>query len=60
MAQVIGGTIAALTLLLVVGALLGRVQAKSCCAVADPRRDLRMRAAYDDDNQGRPQATREP
>ena len=44
----------ALLVLLVVGGLTGRVQARSCCAVADPRLDLRMRAAFDDDNDGRP------
>lgn len=32
-------------LLLVIGALRGRVEVRSCCA-ADPARDLRMRAAF--------------
>jgi hypothetical protein len=32
-----------------VGALTGRVKASGCCAVADPRRDLRMRGAFEDD-----------
>jgi hypothetical protein len=35
---------------LVVGALTGRVTMQSCCSVADPRRDLRMRAAFDDED----------
>lgn len=34
--------------LLVVGSLTGRVRVKPCCA-ADPRHDLRMRAAFEDD-----------
>ena len=33
--------------LMVVGSLTGRVQVRPCCA-ADPRHDLRMRAAFDD------------
>lgn len=39
----IGGVVIAFLALLVVGALTGRVQAKSCCSIADPDRDLRMR-----------------
>jgi len=35
--------------LLVYGGLTGRVRLTSCCAVADPRRDLRMRGAFEDD-----------
>ncbi len=34
---------------LVYGGLTGRVRLTSCCAVADPRRDLRMRGAFDDE-----------
>jgi hypothetical protein len=33
---------------LAIGALTGRVQARSCCSVADPRRDLRMAGVFDD------------
>ena len=36
-------------LALVSGALLGRVRLQSCCAPADPRCDLRMRAAFEED-----------
>ena len=36
-------------ILLVYGGLTGRVRLSSCCAVADPRRDLRMQGAFDDD-----------
>jgi hypothetical protein len=60
MADVIGLALVAALLTLVVGALLGRVQARSSCAVADPRRDLRMRAAYDESNEGRPPEARHP
>jgi hypothetical protein len=45
--------------MLLVGALLGRVQARTACAVADPRRDLRMRSAFDEGNEGRPPSVRE-
>jgi hypothetical protein len=32
---------------LIVGGLTGRVRVSSCCSIADPSRDLRMRAAYE-------------
>lgn len=35
--------------LLVLGALTGRVKMTNCCSIADPTKDLRMRAAYEDD-----------
>ena len=44
MQYVIGGIVAAFTLALAIGALTGRVKVRSCCAVADPTRDRRMRA----------------
>jgi hypothetical protein len=34
-------------LFLVIGALTGRVKVSSCCASADPAKDLRMRAAFE-------------
>lgn len=34
--------------LLVWGAVTGRVKVSSCCAAADPSKDLRMRAAFED------------
>lgn len=34
---------------LVVGGLTRRVKLKSCCGVADPRHDLRMRDAFADE-----------
>lgn len=40
----------AFLVLLVVGALTHRVTVRSCCAVADPRADLRMREAFLDDD----------
>lgn len=39
-------------MVLLVAALTGRLRLGSCCAVADPAHDLRMRAAFQDD--GRP------
>lgn len=33
---------------LVYGGLTGRVRMSSCCGVADPRKDLRMRGAFDE------------
>jgi hypothetical protein len=46
MADVIGGLAAVLAVLLLVGAVTGRVRARSCCTlVADPEHDLRMRDA---------------
>lgn len=46
MHYVVGGLVAAFVIVLAVGAITGRVKARSCCAVADPARDLRMRAAF--------------
>jgi len=43
MQYVIGSIIALGTLVLAVGMITGRVKARSCCAPADPDRDLRMR-----------------
>jgi hypothetical protein len=50
LAYVFGIPAAVLLVLLVYGGLTGRVRLTSCCAVADPRRDLRMRAAFEDDD----------
>lgn len=32
---------------LLLGALSGRIRLTSCCSVADPSKDLRIRAAFD-------------
>lgn len=32
---------------MIVGAVTGRLRASACCTVADPARDLRMRAAFE-------------
>lgn len=50
MVYVLGSLAALFLVLAVVGALTGRVGVRSCCAVADPRRDARMRAAFEDDS----------
>ncbi len=60
MAQVIGYAVLAVGVMLLVGALLGRVQSRDACAVADPRRDLRMRSTFDEGNEGRPSSARTP
>lgn len=48
MVVALGVAVALFTAVLLVGAVTGRVKVRSCCAVADPRRDLRMRAAFTD------------
>ncbi len=50
MAYVFGIPALVFLVLLVDGGLTGRVRLTSCCAVADPRRDLRMRAAFEDED----------
>jgi hypothetical protein len=55
---VLGIAVLAAGVMLLVGAMLGLVQARSRCAVADPRRDLRNRAAFDEGNEGRPASAR--
>jgi hypothetical protein len=48
MAYVLGIPVLVFLVALVYGGITGRVRLSSCCAVADPRRDLRMRGAFDD------------
>lgn len=50
MVYVLGSLAALFLVLLVVGVVTGRVEVRSCCTVADPRRDARMRAAFEDDS----------
>lgn len=49
MAYIVGGVLIAAVALLVFASHNGHVQLRSCCGVADPRRDLRMRAAFTDE-----------
>ena len=49
MAYVFGIPALVLLVVLVYGGLTGRVRLSSCCSVADPRKDLRMRPAFEDD-----------
>jgi hypothetical protein len=49
MAYVFGVPALLFLVTLVYGGLTGRVRLSSCCAVADPAKDLRMRAAFEDD-----------
>ena len=50
MAYVLGIIAAVLLVLLVLAAVTGRIRLRSCCAVADPSKDLRMRAAFQGDD----------
>ena len=38
----LGGIIVVFMVMLAVGALTGRVKARSCCSIADPNQDRRM------------------
>ena len=38
----LGGVVVGFVVLLVVGALTGRVKVRSCCGIADPSQDRRM------------------
>ena len=44
----LGIMVAAFAVLVAFGAVTGRIKIKSCCA-ADPRLDLRMRGAFEDE-----------
>jgi hypothetical protein len=48
MQYVFGVPVALFLVALVYGGLTGRVRLTSCCALADPARDLRMRGADDE------------
>jgi len=41
----LGGLVIAFMIAMLLGALTGRVRAKSCCRIADPSQDSRMRGA---------------
>jgi hypothetical protein len=47
-AYVCGIPVGVFLVLLVYGGLSGRVRLTSCCAIADPSTDLRMRGAFED------------
>ena len=40
---ILGGAVVVFLVLLVVGAVTGRVHVRGCCSIAEPGRDLRMR-----------------
>ena len=48
MAYVFGIPTLVFLVVLVYGGLTGRIRLSSCCTVADPKRDLRMRGAFED------------
>jgi len=47
---VLGGVAAVFVVSLLFGAITGRIRMRGCCAVADPAKDLRMRAAFEDED----------
>lgn len=49
MVWILGVLTAVFLVLLILGAISGRVSITSCCAVGDASRDLRMRAAFEDE-----------
>jgi hypothetical protein len=54
MAQILAYALLAVMVMLAVGALTGRVRARSCRGAGDARRDRRMRSALDEGNDTRP------
>lgn len=50
MVYVLAGVVVLALIALVVGAWSGRVKMTNCCSIADPSKDLRMRAAFEDPN----------
>jgi hypothetical protein len=55
MALALGILLLAAVTLLAAGAVTGRVRVRSCCGIADPRRDLRMRSAFTDEPDAQPE-----
>jgi len=49
MEYVAGAFVVVLVLILLLGALTRRIEVTTCCSLADPARDLRMRAAFEND-----------
>ena len=64
MEYLISGLVLTFLVLLVLGAATGRINLGACCSIADPSRDLRMRAAYESEpgqaRCRRPLSTRRP
>lgn len=48
MAWLFAVPIAAFTVFIIVGAITGHVEVRSCCGIADPHCDARMREAFSD------------
>ena len=47
MRYLLGGLVIAFILIMLIGGLTGRFRARSCCNVADPARDSRMRNVFE-------------
>jgi len=45
MRYLLGGLVVAFMLFMLIGGLSGRLRAKSCCNIGDPKQDARMRGA---------------
>jgi hypothetical protein len=46
---IVAGVVVLFLVVIVAAAATGRARVQSCCGVADPAKDLRMRAAFIDD-----------
>ncbi len=49
MTWVIASVLMVPVVVLIFGAVTGRIRVSSCCSVADPSKDLRMRGAFGED-----------
>jgi hypothetical protein len=49
MEYVVGVAAVVFLALVVYGGLTGRIRGRGCCSIPDPRRDARMRAAFEDE-----------
>ncbi len=49
MVYIAGGVVALVLAAMVTASLTGHLRMRSCCSIADPANDLRMRAAFEDD-----------
>lgn len=47
---VVAAVLIAFVVALIFASVTGRVRLNGCCSPADPRRDLRMRAAFEDED----------
>ena len=60
MQYLLGSVIVLFLVLLVAGAIRGSISVRSCCTIADPRRDARMRDAFADGGDAHGPGLRKP